>query len=125
MSTLTPRHRGLREIAEVPSYDDGRLEIYPEKFLAFGDGRLLELTRRELALLVELRKHPGRTRTREELVEAVWGHPEAVSSRSVDVVILRLRDKLEAAIPDISYIQTSHGTGYGFDPQSEAEWEVD
>jgi DNA-binding response OmpR family regulator len=125
LSTLTPRHRGLREIAAVPSYDDGRLEIYPEKFLAYGDGRLLELTRRELALLVELRKHPGRTRTREELVEAVWGHRDAVSSRSVDVVILRLRDKLEAAVPDISYIQTSHGTGYGFDPQSEAEWDVD
>lgn len=124
MSTLTARHRLLREIEAVPSYDDGRLEIHPGKFLVYGDGRLLELSSRELALLVELRKYPGRTRTREELIEAVWGQPGRVSPRSVDVLILRLRDKLEAAVPDVQYIHTSHGTGYGFDPQSEAEWEA-
>ncbi len=118
------KRRVLSEIKTVPDYDDGRLSIHPEKLIAYGDGRVLELTGREFALLVELRRFPGRTRPRGELIEAVWGRPDAVSSRAVDVLVLRLRDKLEDAIPDIAYIHTTHGIGYGFDPQSDAEWDV-
>lgn len=123
MNTVLTKRQVLREIETVPDFDDGRLAIHPERLLAFGDGRMLELTSRELALLVELRRHPGKSRTREQLIEAVWGHPGQVSARAVDVLVLRLRDKLEAAIPDVAYIHTTHGVGYGFDPQSDVEWE--
>jgi len=124
VSTVVTRRQVLREIETVPDFDDGRLTIHPERLMAYGDGRVLVLTSRELALLVELRRHPGKTRTREQLIEAVWGRPGAVSGRAVDVLVLRLRDKLEMAIPDVSYIHTSYGIGYGFDPQSDMEWEV-
>lgn len=122
MSRVAVGLPALHEIAAVPDWDDGRLEIHPERFLAYGDGRMLDLTGREFALLVELRKHSGRTRTRRQLIAAVWGHPGKVSTRAVDVHVKRLRDKLEMAIPDVTYIQTAHGIGYGFDPQVDAEW---
>jgi DNA-binding response OmpR family regulator len=117
------RREVLREIETVPDFDDGRLVIHPERLMAYGDGRVLVLTSRELALLVELRRHPGKTRTRAQLIEAVWGRPGEVSARAVDVLVLRLRDKLEEAIPDVTYIHTAHGIGYGFDPQFDAEWD--
>ncbi len=117
------RRRLLQEIAEVPDFDDGRLTIHPQRFLAYGDGRPLDLSVRELVLLVELRRYFGRTRTRGELVEAVWGEGEQVSSRAVDTLVARLREKLEKAVPGVAYIHTNHGIGYGFDPQSDAEWD--
>jgi len=111
-----------REIEAIPDYDDGRLAIRPERFLVYAHGEMLELTVREFSLLVELRRHSGHTRTREQLIAAVWGPDEAVSNRAVDVHVKRLRDKLEAAIPDATYIQTTWGRGYGFDCQLAAEW---
>lgn len=125
MGTIAIAGPERREIEAVPDYNDGRLAIHPERFLVYAQGRMLELTVREFSLLVELRRHAGHTRTREQLIAAVWGPGEAVSNRAVDVHVKRLRDKLEAAIPDATYIQTTWGRGYGFDPQLADEWEDD
>ena len=63
----------------------------------------------EMRLLVYLIEHRGRVRSREDLLEDVWGYKPGVSTRTVDTHVKRLRDKLGAAG---SLIETVRGTGY-------------
>ena len=55
---------------------------------------------------------------REDLYQRVWGYAMAHGDRSVDVFIRKVRQKLEKASPDWSYIHTHFGVGYRFDPES-------
>jgi DNA-binding winged helix-turn-helix (wHTH) protein len=54
---------------------------------------------------------------REEIYQAVWGYAMAHGDRSVDVFVRKLRQKLETASPDWSYIHTHFGVGYRFQPE--------
>ena len=76
------------------------------------DGRSADLTRREFDLLVDLMEHRGRVRTRERLLEDVWGYLHAGKTRTVDVHIRQLRKKLGP--PAADYIETVVGVGYRF-----------
>lgn len=109
--------RGLSASNAPSDYDDGRLIIRPTHYLAFADGKALSLTMRELGLLVELSRHVGSIRSRKQLVKAVWGPSADISPRAVDVIVARLRAKLDDALPDLSYIHSYHERGYGFDQQ--------
>jgi DNA-binding response OmpR family regulator len=96
-----------REVLEV-----GPLQIIPDEHLARGDGRALMLSIRELRLLTELARRADRIVTREELFRLVWGREMRVRDRSVDVYVRKLRVKLEAALPEWSFIHTHFGLGY-------------
>jgi two-component system, OmpR family, phosphate regulon response regulator PhoB len=77
-------------------------------------GRDLNLSPTEFRLLEHLMRHPGRVFTRDQLLNAVWGHDIYVDDRTVDVHIGRLRKSLNrgrARDP----IRTVRGTGYAFD----------
>ena len=74
-------------------------------------GREVVLTRREFDLLADLLRHRGRVRTRERLLERVWGYDRLVETRSVDVHVGRLRGKLG---PAGRQIETVVGLGYRF-----------
>ncbi|MES1172516.1 MAG: response regulator transcription factor [Bacteroidota bacterium] len=63
----------------------------------------------EMRLLIYLIEHRGRVRSREDLLEDVWGYKPGVSTRTVDTHVKRLRDKLGAAG---GLIETVRGTGY-------------
>jgi len=63
----------------------------------------------EMRLLVYLIEHRGRVRSREDLLEDVWGYKPGVSTRTVDTHVKRLRDKLGSAGV---LIETVRGTGY-------------
>jgi two-component system, OmpR family, phosphate regulon response regulator PhoB len=63
----------------------------------------------EMRLLVYLIEHRGRVRSREDLLEDVWGYKPGVSTRTVDTHVKRLRDKLGSAG---ALIETVRGTGY-------------
>ena len=54
---------------------------------------------------------------REEIYQAVWGYAMAHGDRSVDVFVRKVRQKLETASPDWSYIHTHFGIGYRFQPE--------
>lgn len=95
----------------------GELEIRPFEFVAFAGGRPLQLTVRELQLLTALAQRPGRIVSREELYRVVWGEPFRKSDRSVDVYVGKLRQKLEQALPGLSFIHTHFGFGYPFTPE--------
>jgi len=64
---------------------------------------------------------PGVVFSREQLLDAVWGHDRAVTDRTVDVYILRLRQKIEQDATNPSFIRSVRGFGYSFDKtQAEA-----
>ena len=72
----------------------------------------LRLTDKEFEILRYLAQHQRRVVLRDELLEAVWGYPEAPLTRSVDNAIARLRKKIEPDPQRPRYIQTAHGDGY-------------
>ena len=75
------------------------------------DGRGVDLTRKEFDLLAYLVARPGRVLNRTQLLEAVWGYPDDVDSRTVDVHVAQLRRKLGDACP----VKTVRGVGYKAD----------
>jgi DNA-binding response OmpR family regulator len=95
----------------------GDLEIRPGEFMALASGKRLPLTVRELELLTALALRRDRIVGREELYRAVWGEPYRKSDRSVDVYVGKLRQKLEAALPNRRFIHTHFGFGYRFEPE--------
>jgi DNA-binding response OmpR family regulator len=104
---VTQTAQARREVLEV-----GPLQIVPDEHLARAEGRALMLSIRELRLLTELARRADRIVAREELFRLVWGREMRVRDRSVDVYVRKLRVKLEAALPDWSFIHTHFGVGY-------------
>ena len=98
-------------------YRAGDLEIRPLDHLVLARGRVLELSRRELEMLVALAERTGRIITREQLYECVWGGTLRHDDRSVDVYVHKLRAKLTAALPEWRFIHTHFGFGYRFAPE--------
>jgi DNA-binding response OmpR family regulator len=90
----------------------GPLQILPDEHLARAGDRALMLSIRELRLLTELARRADRIMSREELFGLVWGREMRPGDRSVDVYVRKLRVKLEAALPDFSFIHTHFGFGY-------------
>ena len=74
----------------------------------------LALTATEFRLLEFLMSRPGMVFSREQLLDSVWGHDRAVTDRTVDVYILRLRQKIEADPANPSFIRSVRGFGYSF-----------
>jgi DNA-binding response OmpR family regulator len=74
----------------------------------------LSLTATEFRLLEFLMNHPGQVFSREQLLDAVWGHDRAVTYRTVDVFILRLRQKIEPDPANPVFIRSVRGFGYSF-----------
>jgi two-component system alkaline phosphatase synthesis response regulator PhoP len=78
------------------------------------DGAPLELSAREFKLLRYLIEHRGATISRDELLNEVWGYNAMPSTRTVDVHIAWLRQKLEPNPHYPQFILTIHGLGYKF-----------
>lgn len=78
------------------------------------NGQALSLTATEFRLLEFLMSRPGIVFSREQLLDSVWGHDRAVTDRTVDVYILRLRQKTEADPTNPILIRSVRGFGYSF-----------
>ncbi|HEX2444579.1 MAG TPA: response regulator transcription factor [Vicinamibacterales bacterium] len=78
------------------------------------DGRLLEMSAREFQLLRYFVEHRGAALSRDELLNEVWGYQSMPSTRTVDVHVAWLRQKIEPNSKRPQYIQTVHGIGYRF-----------
>jgi len=92
----------------------GGIELDRTACRAFLDGAELTLTATEFKLLEFLMSRPGVVFSREQLLNAVWGHDRAVTDRTVDVYILRLRQKIEQDAANPIYIRSVRGFGYSF-----------
>ena len=113
----------LRRIEAFKSREDkaglriGDLEINLDKRRATVADRSLELTHKELDLLVQLARHPGRVYSRSELLDLVWGYGHDAYEHTVSSHVNRLRNKLEENPGEPRYLLTVWGVGYKlFDP---------
>ena len=80
-------------------------------------GEEVSLTATEFRLLEFLMSRPGVVFNREQLLDAVWGHDRAVTDRTVDVYILRLRQKIETP-EGPSFLRSVRGFGYSFNAEA-------
>ncbi|CAN5848177.1 response regulator transcription factor [soil metagenome] len=78
------------------------------------DGQTIDLSAREFQLLKYFVEHRGATLTREELLNEVWGYNSMPSTRTVDVHVAWLRQKIEPNPRHPQFILTVHGMGYKF-----------
>jgi two-component system alkaline phosphatase synthesis response regulator PhoP len=95
-------------------YQFGDVTIDFRKAEVTRDGQPLELAAREFQLLRYFIEHRGATLTREELLNEVWGYNAMPSTRTVDVHVAWLRQKVEPVPRHPQYILTVHGMGYKF-----------
>lgn len=92
----------------------GTLELDRSSCRVWVNGQEIQLTATEFRLLEFLMARPGVVFSREQLLDSVWGHDRAVTDRTVDVYILRLRQKVEPDPANPSLIRSVRGFGYSF-----------
>ena len=109
----------LRRMGDYQSLSDlveiGGLTVSLGEKRIFLRGKAVEITPNEFRLLATLVRYPGRTWTRDELVEEVLGMDFLGSDRTIDTHIKNLRQKIEDDPRQPVYIKTVYGLGYRFD----------
>jgi DNA-binding response OmpR family regulator len=103
--------RGRGEVQSPPIYRGERLVADFDAISVHVDGKPIKLTRREFELLRYLVENRNRVLSRDRLLERVWGYERIIETRSVDVHVGRLRQKLGSAGHQI---ETIVGLGYRF-----------
>ncbi len=103
---------GLTEVRKVEVKE---LSIDPDQHTVYVQGNEVVLTHLEFNLLLALINSNGRVLTRDTLLNKVWGYDYYGDTRTVDVHVRRLRQKLGAAS---DYVKTIRGTGYKFSADS-------
>jgi len=109
----------LRRAHKSPGEDDS-IVSYPGLTISLMNyeltvgGKTIAVPPKELELLHHLASHPNRVYTREQLLEEVWGFDYFGDSRTVDVHVKRLREKLEG-FEDGWQLKTVWGVGYKFE----------
>lgn len=94
------------------TYDN--LSVDLSKYELKVKGEVVEAPPKEMELLFFLAKHPGRVFTRDQLLDEVWGFEYYGDSRTIDVHVKRLREKLDGASEQWS-LKTVWGVGYKFE----------
>ena len=119
MMELLSRIRALlrRTAAEPGTYQCGCLTVDEPRHTVTVEGRDVVLTQKEFELLCLLLRNRGQVITRERLIEQVWGYAFTGETRTVDVHVRTLRQKLG---PAGAYVQTVRGYGYKIDGEGSA-----
>lgn len=99
------------DVKEV-SYE--KLTVNMTKYELKVDGKVVDTPPKELELLYHLASNPNRVYTRDQLLNEVWGFEYYGDSRTVDVHVKRLREKLEG-VSDKWMLKTVWGVGYKFE----------
>jgi class 3 adenylate cyclase len=110
---MTSPDRSTPEAFECVGFGDFVVDVAGHT-LTGGDGRDVPLTRAEFTLLLAFLRAPGRVLSREHLLDAVAGRRSAPFDRSIDVLVSRLRRKIEPDPSSPSLILTASGMGYRF-----------
>jgi DNA-binding response OmpR family regulator len=102
------------DVAELSKFRFGGVRVNFRKSEITRDGNRVPLSERESRLLQFLVMNRGTAVSRETLLEYVWGYRSAPLTRTVDVTILRLRQKVEINPAAPRFIITVPGVGYRF-----------
>ena len=81
------------------------------------DGRSIRVTPKSSAILVELARRPGETRTKQQIMDALYGDEDEPEMKIVDVLVCKLRQKIIEATRGVDVIRTVWGRGYQFVPE--------
>ncbi len=115
----------LRRAAPDPASDEmlrfGRLEIDLGARQARLDGAICDLTGHQFDLLVVLAQSPGRVLSRDQIMDALKGHPMEAYDRSIDVHISRIRALIEDDPKEPRRVLTVRGVGYVFAKRQDFE----
>lgn len=95
----------------------GQIEIDLQKRKVLFDQRRIDLTPKEFDLLYLMAKNPGRSYSRSELLELIWGYDFSGYEHTVNAHINRLRSKIELDANTPVYILTTWGVGYRFNDE--------
>ena len=113
------RSRTSVKQTDISTTEDDKYVSYPDLYVNLSNysviyfGKKLEMPPKELELLYFLASHPNQVFNRDQLLDYIWGYEYAVDTRTVDVHIKRLREKIKDHT-DWS-ISTVWGIGYKFD----------
>ena len=118
---LLARSRALLRRIDIETVEHGAtqsivnyrdLTIEKENRIVRRGDDIINLTKREYELLLILMENVNVVQSREELLKNVWGYDADIETNVVDVYIRYLRNKIDQAGAQTSYIQTVRGTGY-------------
>ena len=115
----------LRRTGTAPIYVNNRsdivvrdLVISPDKHSATLRGEELKLSYKEMELLILLASNPGKIFSRATILEQIWANDYNGDDRCVDVLVKRIREKIEDDTAHPYYILTKWGVGYYFTEQN-------
>ena len=106
--------RASKATETVESAQFGDVEVNFKSFEASKGGRALDLSPREFKMLKYFVEHRGEVVTRDQLLDHVWGYEGLPLTRTVDMHIAKLRQKIEDTPSDPRHIITVHRVGYKF-----------
>ena len=105
--------RGAAESEAVCRFGDCEVDF--DRAELRRSGQPVEITAQELRLLKALVNSRGRVMSREQLIEAAWGHGMAITDRAVDTHVFNLRKKIEPEPSAPRYLVAVRGLGYRFE----------
>ena len=113
------RRNGIKQDIKEPDRREkvltaGSLTLNPEAYKVYLKGAQVNLTNKEFELLKLLMLNQGIVLKREVLLEKIWGYDTEIDTRTVDVHIRYLRQKIEENPAEPRYIETIRGVGYSF-----------
>ncbi len=89
----------------------GGIELYPDNFEVYVDGKSVELTSTEFSILQMFLENPNKVFSRDQILDSVWGSETDIGDRTVDVHVSKLRKKLGTKG---KYIKSIPKVGYKF-----------
>ena len=113
-NALVRRAKGNRRV--VSQFGEFTLDVDGRQL--FRNGKAVELTGKEFDVLVYMASRPGSAVTREQILDAVWGHSVIVTPRSVDRCMATLRTKIEDDPHHPAFLHTIRQIGYRFEPET-------
>jgi DNA-binding response OmpR family regulator len=116
LDDLAAKISGLINTAAVAKPAKNKLSIDLNKEIMSVNGKIIPLLAKEIKLLRYFSENVGKLVTRDDLLENVWGRTHDCVTRTLDVHISRLRQKMGDMSDAPSVIQTVHGKGYKFVP---------
>jgi len=108
--------------ADLPSqepFDFGEAHVFPARYRLKVNGETIDLSAKELDLIIYFHNNAGRVVSRDEALDAVWGVNYFGTTRTLDQHVARVRKKIEKDSANPRFLKTVHGIGYRYEVPEE------
>jgi len=100
-------------------FDFGKARIFPDRYRLEFNGETIDLSAKELDLIIFFHENAGRVVNRDEALDAVWGVSYFGTTRTLDQHVARIRKKIEEDSANPRFLKTVHGIGYRYEVPEE------